>query len=125
MARNGFAHDFAHDLDRHLKLVASQERSRERFATWQAQLSAPPAQPVVIDQAPADVPAAWKLAAANAAYAAVLFWQAVRLTAIAATGRYHALLNGTLDTKTRDFLTGASVGGWACTLILIALFIWR
>ena len=119
--RNGLAHDFAHDLDRHLQL----ERSRERFATWQAQLSATPAQPVVIDQAPADVPAAWKMAASNAAYAAVLLWQAVRLTAIAATGRYHALLNGSLDPKTRDFLASASVGGWACTLILIALFIRR
>src|SRR3990172_10350720 len=118
MARNGFAHNFAHDLDRHLQLVASRERSRERFATWQAQLSAAQAQPAVIDHAPADVPAAWKLAAANAAYAAVLLWQAVQGTAIAATGRYHALLNGTLTPKTRDFLTGASVPGWVFAFIL-------
>jgi len=126
MARNGFAHDFAHDqsyvdLDRHVRLVAS----KERLAAWLARPEPAPEQPVVIDQAPADVRAAWKLAAANAAYAAVLLWQAVQVTAIAATGRYHALLNGTLPPKTRDFLASASVGGWACTLILIALFILR
>lgn len=140
MARNGFAHDFAPelhqlfpspstetvtqphaDLGQYLRLVASQER----LAVWQTQLSSGQVQPVVIDQAPADLPAAWKMAASNAAYAAVLLWRAVRLTAIAAQGRYHALLNGTLDPKTRDFLTGASVPGWACTLILTALFIWR
>ena len=118
MARNGFAHDFAHDLDRHLQLVAS----RERFTAWQARLSAPPEQPVVIDQAPADVPAAWKLAGANAAYAAVLLWQAVRLTAVAATGRYHALLHAAVRPKTLANIAGASLG---YAILLTALFIWR
>lgn len=140
IVRNGLAHDFAPELarslaqsfadhDRHLRLVSSQERrlvsAQERFAAWQKRLGTGPAQSVVIDHDPASLPAAWMLAGSNATYAAVLLWQAVRLTAIAAQERYHALLDGTLDPKVRDFLTGASIPGWACALILTALLIWR
>lgn len=139
IVRNGLAHDFAPELarslaeafanhDRHLRLVSSRERrlvsAQTRFAAWQAQLGTAP-QSVVIDHDPANLPAAWKLAASNAAYAAALLWQALRLTAVAAQGRYHALLCGTLDPRTRDFLTGASIPGWACALILTAVLIWR
>lgn len=96
---DAFAVTFA-DFRRHLQLVSYQA-------------------PAPVITQPPGLADAWMLAAMNAVYAAVLVWQALRLTAIAAPDACRR----TLLAATRP-LPLIGVCGWAYATILTALLIW-
>lgn len=112
--RNGLAIDFAHaepdadfartcgDLGRHLRLVSYK------------------APGPVIDQHPPCLTSAWALAAINTAYAAVVLWQALRLTARRAPGFCHRLL-----LRASQPLPMLGLCGWVYAISLTALLFWR